>query len=345
MALSDNELGYIAVCGAIVFFGSFAVPLKMKRVQEADVDPVVFQLYYSLSIFCSSWIVLTYVPFVFTPFGIVGASLWVPASILSIAAINYLGMSISVGIWCGVTVITSFLWGALAFPSDNPVKNFPLSIVALMLLIIGIIGLSISDSSFIKDLGKLRKSHMDINNVESTQTLDGSPLLLRSSEYRKSISTSSKERSHKEIIIGLLCALILGVMNGSMMVPLHFTPPDATGINYIVSFGIGVLIVTPICSILYFVFRWRVPKLQVRVALLPGLITGFIWNVGNFCSIYATLYLGLTIGFPLTQLALVVSGLWGIVVFHELSGLRTLSIWTLSLLILLGGAALLALNG
>jgi hypothetical protein len=37
------------------------------------------------------------------PKGIIGAALWVPASILSIFAINYLGLSIAVGIWAGVT--------------------------------------------------------------------------------------------------------------------------------------------------------------------------------------------------------------------------------------------------
>lgn len=32
-------------------------------------DPVVFQMYYSISIFLSSWIVLAYNPFVFTYYG------------------------------------------------------------------------------------------------------------------------------------------------------------------------------------------------------------------------------------------------------------------------------------
>lgn len=35
-------------------------------------------------------------------------------------------------------------------------------------------------------------------------------------------------------------------------------------------------------------------------------------RMGNFCAMYATIYLGQTVGFPLTQLCLVVNGLWGI---------------------------------
>jgi glucose uptake protein GlcU len=62
-------------------------------------------------------------------------------------------------------------------------------------------------------------------------------------------------------------------------------------------------------------------------------------------SIYATLYLGLTVGFPLTQVALVTSGLWGILLFREISGAKTLIVWTLSVCVLLGGAAMLSLFG
>jgi len=80
--VSDATWGYLAVAGSALFFGSFGVPLKTKRVQNANVDPVIFQIYYSISIFVSCWLVLTYNPFVFTPWGIVGAALWVPASIL-----------------------------------------------------------------------------------------------------------------------------------------------------------------------------------------------------------------------------------------------------------------------
>jgi len=340
MALSDTTAGYLAVLGAILFFGSFGVPLKTKRVQEAKVDPVVFQMYYSISIFLSSWIVLAYNPFVFTYYGIVGASLWVPASILSIAAINFLGMSVAVGIWCGVTIVTSFLWGAIAFPSSSDVKSIPLSVVALGMLILGITGLSLSNTSIVK--GKKSQGYTSINSGSGSLHREEAPLLPGEVDEKQK---QQQEKTMKDVVLGMTCALILGVMNGSMMVPLRFTPEDASGINYIVSFGIGVMVVTPVCALVYFLIRRQLPQFHLKVALVPGLITGLIWNVGNFCSIYATLYLGLTVGFPLTQVALVVSGLWGILMFKELKGARTLVVWTLGVCVLLGGASLLALYG
>jgi len=335
LAHNEQAVGYLAVAGAVLFFGSFAVPLKTRRVQEANVDPVVFQLYYSLSIFCSSFLVLAYNPWVFTPFGIAGAAFWVPASILSIFAINYLGMSVAVGTWAGVTIVVSFLWGSIVF--RDPVHSILLSVVALSLLIGGILGLSLSNSEFVKNLGNKRTSQRNINVAE-----DEAPLL--NDDTQQAAENKAPNATGK--LIGLMCALVLGVLNGSMMVPLRYTPPEASGIKYIVSFGIGVMIVTPVCALFYFaIIKRQIPQLHLRVALIPGLITGLLWNVGNFCSIYATLNLGLTIGFPLTQLALVVSGLWGLLVFKELRGAMVISFWIVSVLILLGGAALLSLYG
>lgn len=326
-----SALGFLAVAGAVVFFGSFGVPLKSKRVQAANVDPVVFQLYYSLAIFCSSFLVLIYKPWVFTYWGVVGAGLWVPASILSIFAINALGLSVAVGIWAGATIVVSFVWGAAVFPKDNPVHNLPLSFLALFLLVVGIAGLSLSNSPFVTGPTTPNRKKDDEN-----QTIN-EPLL-----YPDDIEA---KKSTAQRIIGVGCALGLALLNGSMMVPLRFTPKEAQGINYIISFGIGCIIVTPVCAVMYFAAKRTTPDFQFKVAFIPGIITGILWNLGNFFSIYATLYLGLTIGFPLTQLALVVSGLWGLLVFKELHGWKTLTVWTISLLVLLSGAALLSIFG
>ena len=44
--------------------------------------------------------------------------------------------------------------------------------------------------------------------------------------------------------LGVLGASAVGVMAGTMMVPLKLTPPDRQGNQYLVSFGIGVALVT-----------------------------------------------------------------------------------------------------
>ena len=103
MPLSDTAIGYLAAAGAILCFGSFGVFIKAPAVRKANVDPVVFQCYYSLAVFLTTWVLLIFDSFAFTWHGVGGAALWVPASLLAIVAINLAGMAIAQGVWSGST--------------------------------------------------------------------------------------------------------------------------------------------------------------------------------------------------------------------------------------------------
>lgn len=56
--------------------------------------------------------------------------------------------------------------------------------------------------------------------------------------------------------------------------------------------------------------RRPVPSMQFRVASGPAILTGVLWSLGNFLSIYAVQYLGLSLGWPLVQCQLIISSLW-----------------------------------
>lgn len=69
----SSTIGWISVIVAIITWGSWSIPLKLKPVQRLSVDPVVSQLYVSLAVFLSSWLLLTFNTFKFTYYGIIGA--------------------------------------------------------------------------------------------------------------------------------------------------------------------------------------------------------------------------------------------------------------------------------
>jgi glucose uptake protein GlcU len=60
---------------------------------------------------------------------------------------------------------------------------------------------------------------------------------------------------------------------------------------------------------------------------------------------YPPQVLGSTLGFPLTQTCIVVTGLWGILFFRELSGRAAIAQFSLSVLLILSGAGLLSAFG
>jgi len=191
------------------------------------------------------------------------------------------------------------------------------------MLIIGIAGISVAGSDLL----------VPVQSNDESLNLTGEPI--------EGVSGTTTRRK----LFGLFCAALLGIPNGSMLAPIHYAPESASGINFLISFGIGVLAVTPLFAVTYFVGFQKKPVWNVKRVLLPGVLAGLGWNIGNFASIYATINLGYTVGFPLSQCALLVSGFWGIVLFKEMTGWKRIGLFILSALVLVGGAAILAVYG
>jgi glucose uptake protein GlcU len=71
-----------------------------------------------------------------------------------------------------------------------------------------------------------------------------------------------------------------------------------------------------------------------------------MWNVGNICSILVTVSpLGLTIGLPLGQLALVGACVIGIVLFKEVEGWLRLALFSGCVAVTAAAAVLLGVYG
>ena len=83
------------------------------------------------------------------------------------------------------------------------------------------------------------------------------------------------------------------------------------------------------------------PEFHFRETYWAGLLSGLIWTVGNTCAFYATEMLGFAIGFPLTQLGLVVAGIISIFIYKEITDRVAIALWSLGVFIVCGGAFLL----
>merc|ERR1712192_34452 len=121
--------------------------------------------------------------------------------------------------------------------------------------------------------------------------------------------------------------------DGKGMAPIEFLP----------SLAIGIIIVQPVLFLLYFAPLLKtgvLPEFHLSVALLPGLLTGTFWGMGNFAAMFASTYLGQTIGFPLTQTCIIVAGLWGVIYYREISGPLPIGLFTLACCVIIAGAYL-----
>jgi len=146
-------------------------------------------------------------------------------------------------------------------------------------------------------------------------------------------------------LYGSLCALVVGVFGGSILVPLLMAPPEMQRheLDFVPSFGLGAGLIAPLITVPYVWLAGDVSgggnaaplgdgsdgslssgpvssgRWALRASLLPGLASGFMWNGANICSIYATASLSYSVAFPLMQGAIVVAAAWGVLAFGELS--------------------------
>ncbi len=107
---------------------------------------------------------------------------------------------------------------------------------------------------------------------------------------------------------GMALALVSSVLFGVYLLPLNLfnLRPE----SYLFSMSLGIFLL----SLLLFSLSRR--SLQ-RDLTAPGLLSGAVWNIANMGSLFAVNTLGLAVGFPLTQLALFVSIIWGVAYFKE----------------------------
>ena len=87
--------------------------------------------------------------------------------------------------------------------------------------------------------------------------------------------------------------------------------------------------------------RGKLPSMHLQTLLLPGAISGTVWSIGNLGNTLAVFYLGEEIGMSIVQCQMIVSGLWGILWFGEIKGLKSILGWMFSALLTLGSILLL----
>lgn len=128
---------------------------------------------------------------------------------------------------------------------------------------------------------------------------------------------------------------------------------DADGRGYVISFAIGASIVT-LClwlfRYLYYVGRSRsftkafeaLPSLHIPTLWLAGGTSGTLWSIGNFFSILSVEHLGEGVGYSVVQAAMLVSGLWGIFYFREITDSVAIMKWFVSAGLTISGILLLS---
>lgn len=113
------------------------------------------------------------------------------------------------------------------------------------------------------------------------------------------------------------------------------------GAGYLISYSVGSMIITILLWCLRYSFHLyqlrdfnkafnALPSFHFRILIGPGSLAGFLYSLGNFCSIIAVTALGQGVGFSFVQTSMLFSGLWGIFYFREIQGAEMITKWMIS---------------
>jgi drug/metabolite transporter (DMT)-like permease len=133
---------------------------------------------------------------------------------------------------------------------------------------------------------------------------------------------SSQQAAPGRAALGVAAALGAGILWGTMYIP--YRKAYLTGMNplsFIAFFTVGELLTMLTLAIGY---RGAVPLwnelTSARAVLFWLMLGGFVWVIGDLFQQYATKYVGISRGIPLSNTNQLWGLLWGIFVFHELQG-------------------------
>lgn len=338
--------------GAWLFWGTYPVPFKSPAAKKANCDPFAFQYMKSIMVFITSWLILTWRPFTFTIWGFVGAALWIPSGLLFITAVKLTGVAFATPIANGIQVMVSFCWGAFFFGEE--VHNIWLSILAILIMVVGMFGISISVNWETMKAARLAKKQQQYSiNVGVSNAYDETTPLTKSGRKIGVAAApppvSNKAAEFRTFVLGIAASITCGFFGGTQNVPLNYAPSEAHGIQYVISFGIGAVCVITVWTGGYLIFRWfmkmGLPTVNLRISAAPGALAGLLWSIGNVCQIYTTLAYGQTVGFPLVQCSMMVAGCWGVFYYGEAPTLWLKALFLASCVTLLGGVTLLSFYG
>jgi drug/metabolite transporter (DMT)-like permease len=122
--------------------------------------------------------------------------------------------------------------------------------------------------------------------------------------------------------VGIAAAVGAGILWGTMYIP--YRKAYLTGMNplsFLTFFTVGELVTMAILAITYRGAGplWRELS-SARSVLFWLVLGGFVWVIGDLFQQYATKYVGICRGIPLSNTNQLWGLLWGVLVFHELEG-------------------------
>ncbi len=265
-----------------------------------------------------------------------------------IYGIRMAGLAIAVGTWASIMIMVNFLFGIVIF--REPVHDILGTLASFLLLIAGLVGMSHYSAPPKKKVPLSPSSSYEFDDHLTTPLED--PL---DDDKKKEEMADTREETSDSVHhvlcgislnkrqCGILGAAMNGVFTGGSLIPLHYAKEEGFGgANYMISMASGAFLANSLLWVCFFLYKLlahratlqeafqTMPLCYFRELWFPGFMAGILLSIAMFGSILAVTYLGQGVGNSLVQTKILVSGLWGIFFYKEITGTRTITMWFIS---------------
>jgi len=334
--------GLLFSLGAICCWGTALIFLKVRKVKDAGISPVVMTMFYSIGYLLTALLTaavthLTNVsPVHITIEGVLGGVLWGIGKLCTILAVTSpIGIAMGQSIQCCCNIVATFGSGLLTGESTW----WP-QFLGVCILMVGIAVVASPGMACTKSRLALVDPVPDVCSSQDSSELAHPSDRMTLSEHRHSVQAVQKSTGGISILLGAWLAAISGLFMGLQALPFKLGA-DQDSLSYAVSEALGQFLT--ILTLFSGARLWGLAegfRAGVPIGLLAGLAGGGLLFAAALCNTYAVQEIGL-VGSCLSQLNMVVAGTWGIGLFHEITDRRLIVVFFSGTAIAISGASLL----
>mmetsp|Transcript_14033 Transcript_14033/g.22924 ORF Transcript_14033/g.22924 Transcript_14033/m.22924 type:complete len:377 (-) Transcript_14033:48-1178(-) len=369
--MSDGLVGGIGAAIAALFFGTQTIFVKtdtLVNVAKTQTNIVILAFGTGIFVFSLGLMIVLAAgaipseapqtnggwPTPFTWEGFAMAFFFAPAKMLLLIAVRVVGVSISNAIVAGILSAVSWVVGIAILDE----AFHPVAVGGILLFLLGVLGMSYvryrSHDPLIPSGCNKRLSAKSDQDFAPEQVSSIELAVPGDVESQESILEQSKPFL-KTKLGGMIIAVCSGTLYGFQGVPISYSVPNASLENS-ASAGITTMFILLIINVPCILYRKRKTGAtlksmfdvregqtwgQVFRLMLVPMCGGICYGIGSIGQQLSMARLGSATGLPLSQLQLIVSGVWGIFLYKEIARSCHIITYFIFALVAIGGAVLL----
>lgn len=316
-------IGYIGVIISVIFLGSNFLPIK--RYQTGD--GIFFQLMLTTGIWIVGFIVNWARGFPqFYALPMLGGFLWTTGNLNTVPVMNTIGLGLgtlfpNTVLLCLGWAIARFGWFGIKPEVPSNVTFNYLGVVLTVVSGLFFVFIKPSTGDAEEDESLINNQINQDNEIEEISSDDNS---ISDVKYFGNLSPNLKR------IIGISLACIAGVLYAFTFTPAlyvqdNYTNASDNALDFVFSLYTGIFLTSIVYFSIYCLVKKNKPVIYQEV-ILPAIVSGLMWGIGNSSFFLANNALTQAITFPIVSSGpSIVANLWGVVLYKEVKGIKNLS--------------------